>query len=359
MRQIILILILFLLSSCTHSPLADENTFSISYKEGFIFDWDSNVQIEEVIPLETKDDCLLGYARKCIVADNQIIYYDEKQKSIFVFNETGDFLYEIDALGGGKDEYTIIKDIIVSYDKKSILVLDNASVLSFDIKTGTFQDRIVLDENIAPDFYQFVNVGKESFYFWSTDKDNCLYSYVNGQIEAMRKRTGFPYVCQKFFYDSTGNLTLLPDYGCFNFEVIDNLSLHTKYIFDFGRNTLSETLIPANVSELGNVDQKPYFKCIMSAFETEQNLFATTVSPDGSLYNICIDKPTKEVVSGIQDKDAPVVVVDAVGEYFYGILYPFFFSKEDRFLKEIRKYGRDEDSNPLIIKFTFKFSEHQ
>lgn len=359
MKQIILILILFLLSSCTHSPLADENTFFISYKEGSIFDWDSTIQIEEVIPLESKDNCLLSYARKCIVADNKIIYYDEKQKSIFVFNETGDFLYEIDALGVGEGEYAIIKDIIVSYDKKSLLVLDNASVLAFDIKSGTFQNRIALNEDIAPDFYQFVNVGEEYFYFWSTDRDNCLYSYVNGKIDAMRKRTGFPYVCQKFFYDSTGNLTLFPDYGCFNFEVIDNLSLHTKYIFDFGGKTLPETLIPANVSEFGSVDQKPFFKCIMSAFETEKNLFVTTVSPDGSLYNICIDKQTKEVISGIQDKNAPVVVVDAVGEYFYGILYPFFFSKEDQFLKEIKKYGNDEDSNPLIIKFTFKFSGHQ
>lgn len=357
MKQIILIAALLLLNSCVQNSLVKENTISVDYCKDSIFDWNSKIQIEEVIPLETKENCLLSYARKCIIADSKIIYYDEKQKSIFVFNDTGVFLYDIDALGGGEGEYTIIKDVIMSYDKKNILILDNISILAFDIETGKFQHRIMLDENIASNFYQFVNVDKECFYFWSTDKDHCLYSYENGKIDAIQKRIGFPYVCQKFFYDSAGALSLLPDYGRFNIQKIKDRNVHTKYIFDFGKWTLPQALIPTNTMEFNESDQKPFFKCILSAFETGKYIFLNTVSPDTSLYNICIDKQTKEIISGSQDKNAPVAVVDAVGEYFYGILYPFFFSREDQFSQEIKKYGKNEDSNPLVIKFTFKYNQ--
>lgn len=354
MKQITFIAVLLLLNSCVHNSLVEENTFFVNYCNDSTFDWNSKIHIDGVIPLDTKDNCLLSYARKCIVADSKIIYYDEKQKSIFVFNDTGAFLYEIDALGGGEGEYTIIKDVIMSYDQKNLLILDNVSILAFDIETGKFQYRIILDENIASNFYQFANVGREYFYFWSIDKDNCLYSCENGKIDVIQKRIGFPYVCQKFFYDSQGVLNFLPDYGRCNIEEIKNRGVHTKYIFDFGKWTLPQTLIPANSMEFNESDQKPFFKCILSAFETGKYMFLNTISPDMSLYNIGINKQTKEIISGNQDKNAPIVVVDAVGDYFYGILYPFFFSGDDQFSKEIRKYGRDEESNPLVIKFTFK-----
>jgi len=354
MKQIILIAFLLLLNSCTYHSQVEENTYSVHYCEDSIFDWNSKIQIEEVIPLDTKDDCLLSYARKCIVIDTKIIYYDEKQKSIFVFDNTGAFLYEIDALGGGEGEYTMIKDVIISHDQKSILILDNVSILGFEIETGKFQNRIILDENIASNFYQFANVEKELFYFWSTDKENCLYLYENGKIDVIQKRMGFPYVSQKFFYDSTGTLNFLPDYGCFDIRGIKDHDVCTKYFVDFGKWTLPQALIPENAMEFNATDPKPFFKGILSAFETGENIFLSTVSPAMSLYHICIDKQTKEIVSGSQDKNAPVVVVDAVGQYFYGILYPSFFSKDDQFSKEIRKYGRNEESNPLVIKFVFK-----
>lgn len=304
MKQIIFIAILLLLNSCVHNSLVEENTFFVNYCNGSTFDWNSKIRIDGVIPLDTKDNCLLSYARKCIVADSKIIYYDEKQKTIFVFNDTGVFLYEIDALGGGEGEYTIIKDVIMSYDQKNLLILDNVSILAFDIETGKFQYRVILDEKIASNFYQFANVDNECFYFWSIDKDNCLYSYENGKIYVMQKRIGFPYVSQKFFYDSEGTLSLLPDYGRFNIEEIKNRDVHTKYIFDFGKWTLPQTLIPANTMEFNESDQKPFFKGILSAFETGKYIFLNTVSPDMSLYNICVNKQ-KKFFLGIKIKMLP------------------------------------------------------
>lgn len=354
MKQLILIVSLLVLNSCMHNSSVKENAFLVDYCKDAVFDWDSMIQIEEVIPLETKDSCLLSYARKCIMGDNRIVYYDEKQKTIFVFDGEGTFLYNIDALGGGEGEYTIIKDVVMSYDKKSILILDNSSILAFDAGTGQYQYRIKLDENIASNFYQFVNVGKQFFYFWSTDKDNYLYSYEKGRLEALQQRVGFPYVCQKFFYDSSGSLNLLPDYGDFTIQEIKDRHVYPKYTVDFGKWSLPRGMIPVNTMAFNETDQKPFFKCILSAFETQKNIFLSTVSPDMALYNVCIDKQTKEIIGGNQDKNAPVVVVDAIGGYFYGILYPYFFSKEDQFSKEIRKYGKNEDSNPLVVKFTFK-----
>ena len=79
-----------------------------------------------------------------------------------------------------------------------------------------------------------------------------------------------------------------------------------------------------------------------------------TVSPDGMLYNICLDKITHEVRAGKQDENAPLLVVDAVGSYFYGIIYPYHFSKSGKLAELIDSCGGDEDSNPILVKFMFK-----
>ncbi|OUN80033.1 6-bladed beta-propeller [Bacteroides sp. An51A] len=353
MKWMGLVLVL-LLGSCTSRFESDRDTYAIDYREDSVFDWNSLVQVEEAIPLETTDSLLLSYARKCIVTSNYIVYHDDKQKSIFVFNSHGAFLYQIDALGGGEGEYTVIKDMTLSYDKKSLLILDNASVLAYDMETGRYQYRLTFEDSMASDFYQFVNPTKDCFYFWSAGQDYSLYVYTDNRMVGIKKREGFPFVTQKFFYDSEGEVNCLSDYGHFRIDRLVGDELQKKYAFDFGKWTLPSSLIPQTATELSSVDSKPYFKCLLSTYETGSHLFISTVSPDLSLYNICIDKRMKRIYSGKQDQDSPLVVVNASDESFYGILYPFFFQEKGMLHDLIRRCGRLEDDNPLLIRFSFK-----
>lgn len=353
MKLICLVLVL-VLGACSSRQKADEDAFLVDYDENSEFDWDSLIQVDEVIPLETTDSLVLSYARKCIVTDNYIVYYDEKQKSLFVFNSHGGFLYQIDALGGGEGEYTIIKDVTLSYDKKCILILDNISVLVYDIETGGYRYRLPLEENVAHNFYRLANPGKDCFYFWSAGKEYSLYAYTDNRMWGIKKSEGFPFVTQKFFYDPDGSVNYLSDYGSFRIDRLTGDTLQAKYSFDFGKWALPSDLIPHTATELSSIDTKPYFKCLLSAYETKENLFVSTVSPDLSLYNICLYKHTGKIISGKQNKEAPLVVAYSSGRSFYGILYPFFFKEEGMLRDIIRQCGRQDEDNPLLVKFSFK-----
>lgn len=348
---------LIFVSCSERTTISDTGTIVVDYNEENIFKWDNFVQVLSVIPLETNTDCLLSYARKCLFMDDYIVFHDDKQKAIYVFNENGFFLYSIDAVGSGPNEYTEIRDVIISYDKKSILVLDNASVLAFDAKSGMFQNRFSLDPIVASDFYRFANTEERVYYFWSTEKINSLYLYKDDRLEAIQKNEGFPYVCQKFYNGPKGSLNYISNYGTFTISTLKGSDAVNEHIFDFGRWNLPSEMLPKDVGELEVVDKREYFKCIMSAFETDDFLYATTVSPDKKLYNICVDKQTHKVKTGCQDEDAPIVVVGTHNNSFYGIIYPYYFSKESHFRNLMNAYNCNEESNPLLIKFIFKSSD--
>ena len=355
MSKLYILAFIFIFISCDSKRIVSkDDAIFIDYDEEQVFDWNNTIQIKSAVSLEATDDCVLSYARKCLVSGKCIVYHDEKQKAIFVFDEKGAFLYMIDAVGGGPDEYTEIKDIAISCDKEFILVLDNKSVVYFDLKNGQFQNRISLPQDKASNFYRFANVDKQTFYFWSTEKENSLYLYENGVMKVMEKRVGFPFVCQKFYYDSENSLNYISDYGAFEIQVLEQDCLKNKYSFDFGSLNFPKSLIPKNVTEFEQVDDDVSFKCIMSAFETDDDLFIMTASPDGMLYNICLDKITHIVRSGKQDENAPLLVVDAVGGCFYGIIYPYHFSKSGILAEIIDSCGGDEESNPILVKFIFK-----
>lgn len=345
--------IILCLCSCAFEGQMKENTFVINYDEDRIFDWNSIVEIEEVIPLEVNDSCLLGYADKCVFSDDKIVYSDSKQKALFVFDRKGKFLYKIDALGVGDKEYSIIKDVIMSYDKHSILILDNTSILSFDLETGTYCDRILLEQETSSSFYRFADIGGDRFYFWSTDLNHSLYIWDNGNLSAIKERQGFPFISQKFYYDDLGKLNLVSDCGQYLIETISGDSIQPKYSFDFGRWAFPADKKVRTVTEWEKLDERPYFKSLLSVFETKDILYVSTATPKRHLYCIAVQKNSFKIVSGNQDIDAPVVVVGSKGNSFYGILYPSLFMGNDHISNLIRAYGISEEGNPLIIRFKF------
>lgn len=354
-RYIYLLGIVFALFSCTSERQSAENAFVISYDEDAEFDWDAILQVEEVIPLETNDSCMLSYANNCVFGENRIVYNDSKQRALFVFDGKGKFLYQIDALGVGDKEYSIIKDVIVSRDKRNILLLDNTSILVFDLETGVYRNRIALDKKLASSFYRFADGGNSRFYFWSVNPDNCLYVSDGGHLFAMKERRGFPFVCQKFYQDAAGKLNLISDCGQYSIETLSGDSVLPKYSFDFGRWAFPADEKAETVTEWEKIDEQPYFKSLLSAFETEDVLYVSTATPKKQLYCIAVQKSTSQVFCGNQSMDTPVVVISSDGTSFYGILYPSLFMEDSRMARLIKGYDVTEEDNPLLVKFKFDF----
>ena len=78
----------------------------------------------EYIPLETKDDCLIGSIDKIIYNDGTYFISDNQQNRIFLFGDKGEHLFTLDKIGKGPGEYIDIWDFDVDKNR-------NIYVLSF------------------------------------------------------------------------------------------------------------------------------------------------------------------------------------------------------------------------------------
>ncbi|MCX6262829.1 MAG: 6-bladed beta-propeller [Bacteroidia bacterium] len=94
----------------------------------------------EYIPLQTTKNSLLGeFALKIVSADNKIyIRNSGLGGEIMCFDVNGKFLFKLQNLGRGPEEYTSITDFDVSSDNKILTVLSNVDrkILVYDI-SGT------------------------------------------------------------------------------------------------------------------------------------------------------------------------------------------------------------------------------
>ena len=66
-----------------------------------------------VIPLETRDDCLIGEMTKMVYQNNLIYVSDNVSKAIYVFDETGKLVTKLRAVGNGPGEYLNITSFTV------------------------------------------------------------------------------------------------------------------------------------------------------------------------------------------------------------------------------------------------------
>ena len=355
MKKVFIVGFLFGLAACSSEKVLDSGKIiDIEYSQGKTFDLNHHVRIDSVIVLGFKDSLLLGQARNCRVESDRIVYDDYKQNKIFTFDMKGRLLHTIDALGNGPKEYNEVKDVIVSQDHKSILVLDETSILSFDLREGGFQKRQYLEFEHSRAFFRFINIGENDFYFWTTNDENSLYHYSTNTFKAIEKRSGFHFVTQKFYEYPDKSINFISDYGDTSISCLANDSLKMKFIFNFGENALPKSKIPTNYSEFEKIDEEPYFKCILNAFETDQWLYVKTVSPKMELYNIVYNKYNGKVYSGKQDDENPVIIVDTYKNMFVGILYPAYFTGDSELAKLVNRHADEEYEKPIMIFFDFK-----
>lgn len=323
----------------------------ISHVSKNMIDWTVMIHIDKIIPLEVTDRSLLGVAQKCLVKNELILYLDYKMKSIYVFNIDGHFLFSIDAQGGGSEEYAELKDAIFSDDGKKIFVLDHAAILAYDATDGHFVSRISLDSEYSANFYRFINLNEDTFYFFADTGEYTIYRYANNVLQGIRKSKGYQLVYERFHCQHTGHCLLAPDYGLFNIDEINENGLVPRYYINFGNNSLPESMLPRNSREFDRVEKEPYFKSIVEVKETGQGVYIQAVDPESKYYEIYMDKRSGKVVSGVPDRTTNLVFADADSDFYYGLIYPDYLSQDSKLYDKLKMYIK-EDGNPILIKFS-------
>lgn len=119
----------------------------------------------EIIPLETRAECLIGGITRLIEANDNFFILDEKNNIVVRFDSEGKFVTKIGVTGNGPGEYLKIEDFIV--DKKNQLIklydIRSRKIIIYDFN-GSFIKEFRIDAFLnsvvnAEDGYYFGFVG--------------------------------------------------------------------------------------------------------------------------------------------------------------------------------------------------------
>ena len=130
-------LLLILLNGCKQSS-SDTNqegaliriTIEDPEKENDILYLSHYFKEAQVVPLETKAECLLGEIKKIEMDDNLLFVQDYTGKGIYCFNMEGKFLHHIGTLGNGPDELPDIKSFAI--DKEENVIYLHSRILELN-----------------------------------------------------------------------------------------------------------------------------------------------------------------------------------------------------------------------------------
>ena len=132
----------------------------------------------EYIPLETRDDVLIGRISKVILHNNKFYLLDSSvAKSIFIFNKEGKHLNTISTLGRGPNEYLSPKNITIDKYNNELILIDNSSssLLYYDLD-GNFKRK----ERCGVRFEDILRITKENFLMHTGFYENLQISKLHG-----------------------------------------------------------------------------------------------------------------------------------------------------------------------------------
>lgn len=120
--KLYIIFVLFAIISCQHQQKKESTVYlGTTDKE---YPPDSLFSTVNLIYLKESDSLVIGTINK--IAKNESVYYlldSKKSKSIFAFNEDGNYIARYHALGSGPEEYTSIIDFDIDTIKNEIVIL--------------------------------------------------------------------------------------------------------------------------------------------------------------------------------------------------------------------------------------------
>lgn len=74
----------------------------------------------QLIPLETTSESLIREISKMVVFLNRLYVWDYTLATIFVFDESGHYLYKLAKKGHGPGEYIDLSDFFIEKDRREV-----------------------------------------------------------------------------------------------------------------------------------------------------------------------------------------------------------------------------------------------
>lgn len=341
-----------------------------SRNEVSIFDIFSKI---EIIPLETNDTCLIGDIDKLILHDSLFYLLDTKQNSVSIFNQEGKFIQNIKRIGRGPGEYLYVYDFTINEYDHTIELLDPFGKLIIFNLDGTHKESIRLPHPPAA-YHKFFLLNQDSILFFTNSNDineNLLYAYSRSSNKIIKEfykdsHTDVMNRLPIFSWNNIVYLTLPMENTIFQ---IENLQTTPAYIWDFGKYNYKYQIkdvpkdhkekakfyeaigasYPMSYMHIRNLQNEQYLYCSLSHFFEYKHIFY-----DKKTKTSCVFMKTTENISLV-----PPYFMN--NEMMIGVEYPNSETYKQLLEAKIIKPNDQnpissvvEDSNPVLVKYTFK-----
>lgn len=138
----------------------------------------------QLIPLETTSESLIREISKMVVFENRLYVWDYTLATIFVFDESGHYLYKLAKKGHGPGEYIDLSDFFIEKDRREVWVLSAVGQcihqysLEFD-----YIGKIELPQ-LERAYKSMSQISSDTIAFWTFDYRNRMkfYSLSKNQI---------------------------------------------------------------------------------------------------------------------------------------------------------------------------------
>ena len=353
-RGYLLISLMFVLVSCVQHKSVDSQGEAIHLETTDFTDWLSALQVERVIPLKGNPDSLLTVARKILVNDKHILFWDYKLKCVYAYDRQGNFLYDIGRQGEADFECADLRDVAFSDpDDAHVELLDATGILTFNAANGAFLGKKKLSGVQVADFNKFAPLADGSYLLFDNEGEYTVYVWKDGQLKGIRKHTGHQLIVD-FFYAADGMPCLvLPNYGQFTIDEFRDGTLVPKYHLDFGSKALPESDLPKTSQQFIQVDgREEYFKCVTEARENEHLLYVKVRGP-AQYYDVIKEKKSGQVWIGSANISSGLNIIGIRDQYLCAVVYPEYISEDSSLYPYVKKYlVKKEDAYPVLIEFS-------
>jgi hypothetical protein len=335
-----------------------------------LFDYFSSI---ELIPLETSDDCLVARISKIINHQDKFYVFDIRQSIIFVFDQSGNFIFKIAKKGQGPGEYSFIQDFNINPFSGNLELLEPyGSVHIYDLSGNYIESkRIGYDGFQAVHMFAPVDSAIHVFYAMFQHKKIIYFDLDKRELlhEEFEENRDLSYYGYKNLYQYKDDWYFFRPYHPVVYKLGKN-RLEPSFQFDFGSYT-REGLTAYFSDESKNSRSKfveesfaqfPYV--LLTERHNNQYIFTTLLwRNENQRVNMVFDK-TKEKAKFIPEFAEQVSFdPDIITDDF--ILKICHRDELEQFLnvnmlndkqKEIFEslVSSDMETNPIILKYRFK-----
>ncbi len=325
----------------------------------------------DFIKLESDDENIIGNVSKLIYYNDAYYIQDDVTKTLFEFDDQGNFIRKFSKLGRGPGEYAQLKDFNINKFSNLLEIYDRQSqkIMFYD-----FDGNLVQTKKTVKFFDAFISYGKDDYVFQvasdNPKKNNFFIEKNERLISEYIGIRGFDKIRlvnqltenNDFIYLTHGASNYVYYLDCNNDKIVP------KYFIDFGKYNMPAKMLnkqEIGVQEFFKLIAKDYSRFVCGFYEDE-NLITFSYAKKRKFLWTLFDKRNAKALTGnitFFGKEIAPPVYRYNNFYFTVIESSEFLDMaknvegESILSERIRKIANEittKDLNPILIKFELK-----